>query len=115
MSSVTDKFIQHHSGPDYEPRSCPAKIADLILQILQTGIVSARSAGWSNDAELATIEADHIHNLPDLLRRYNQHKIKYYWKSERPSYIFKHTRQTGKKPMLFQEHWDLLEPLVPKE
>ncbi len=32
---------------------------------------------------LATIEADHIHNLPDLLRRYNYHKIKYYWNSER--------------------------------
>ncbi len=43
-------MIRENSGPDYEPRPCPAKVADLILQILQTGVVSARSAGWSNDA-----------------------------------------------------------------
>jgi hypothetical protein len=88
---------------------CPAEIADVILRILQTGTVQARSAGWSGDAALSASEADHIHNLPDLLRRYSPRKLIYYWNVERPAYI----RRMGGGPMVFEELWAELEPLVP--
>jgi len=48
--------------------NCPNEIADILLQILARGVVSARSAGWSKELELATLEADHVHNLADLVR-----------------------------------------------
>jgi|GEM_PF-1251993 len=88
---------------------CPAEIADVILRILQTGTVMARAAGWSGDAELSAVEADHLHNLPDLLRRYSLRKLRYYWDIERPAYI----RQRGGEPKMLEELWAELEPLVP--
>ena len=88
---------------------CPAEIADVILRILQTGAVMARSAGWSGDAALSAVEADHLHNLPDLLRRYPFRKLRYYWNSERMAYI----NRMGCQPMVFEELWAELEPLVP--
>lgn len=90
---------------------CPYEIADVILRLLQTGTVQARSAGWSGDAMLSAGEADHIHNLPDLLRRYSPRKLRYYWNTERMAYI---TRMGG-QPMVFEELWAELEPLVPHD
>ena len=89
---------------------CPADIADVILRILQTGTVQARSAGWSGDAALCAVEANPLHNLPDLLRRYSPRKLRYYWSLERTAYI----NQRGGQPMVFEELWAELEPLVPK-
>jgi len=88
---------------------CPTEIADVILRLLQTGTVQARSAGRSGDAALSAGEADHIHNLPDLLRRYSPRKLRYYWNSERTAYI----NRMGGQPIVFEELWAELEPLVP--
>ena len=57
---------------------CPDDIADILLQILQTGVVSARAAGWSSHLELATLEANHVHNLPEVIRKYDPEKLVYY-------------------------------------
>lgn len=94
---------------DHPP--CPLPLSDIILRILQMGIVQARSAGWSGDAELCTPEANHIHNLPDLLRRYSPRKLKYYWNLERTSYI----GQRGGQPIVFEQLWEELELLVPHD
>ena len=115
MQRILGEFVERHSGPEHEPRPCPRAVADVILQILQTGVVSARAAGWSGRADLAAIEADHVHNLADLLRQYTLHKIRYYWDVERPSYVSAFTREMGKEPKMFLDHWQKLEPLVPKE
>lgn len=115
IRSVVDKIAARHTGPEHEPRPCPRDVADVTLQILQTGVAHARAAGWSSDAELAAIEANHVHNLPDLLRQYTHHKIRYYWNSERPSYVAKYVRHVGEEPARFAEHWRALEPLVPME
>ena len=90
---------------------CPADIADVILRILQTGTLQARSAGWSGDAALCAAEANHLHNLPDLLRRYSPRKLRYYWSLERMAYI----NYMGGQPMVFEELWAELEPLVPQQ
>ena len=89
---------------------CSQSIADVILRILQTGVVEARSAGWSKDVDIGAMQADHIHNLPDLLRRYSPRKLRYYWDMERPSFI----RRMGGQPLVFEELWAELEPLVPR-
>ena len=101
------ELVAEHQA-NLEP--CPNNIADVILRILQTGVVEARSAGWSKDADLGAAQADHIHNLPDLLRRYSPRKLKHCWNMERSSFI----RRMGGQPLVFEELWAELEPLVPQ-
>ena len=50
---------------------CPSEIAELVLEILKIGVLRIRAAAWSGDSARCAIEADHIHNLPDLLRDYS--------------------------------------------
>ena len=107
---IADTFPEPVAEAKADLKLCPADIADVLLRILQTGTVQARSAGWSGDAALSAWEADHLHNLPDLLRRYSPRKMRYYWQRERVSYI----SRMGGQPMVFEELWAELEPLVPQ-
>ena len=66
---------------------CPAEIAEVILPILQNGLLRVRALAWQGQAELCGVESDHIHNLPDLLADYTPEKLHYYWNGERPEYI----------------------------
>lgn len=106
---IAEEFPELVAEMQQDLPPCPAEIADVILHLLQTGTVEARSAGWSGDAALCAVEADHLHNLLDLLRRYSPRKLNYYWNRERAVYI---TRKGG-QPMVFEELWAELEPLVP--
>ena len=45
---------------------------DIYLDILYRGLLNARSAGWSGDAAAAAAEADHLHNIPSLIRDDNE-------------------------------------------
>ena len=87
---------------------CPDQIAGVILQILREGVLSARSAG---NAERSALEADHVHNLPDLLRCFHPELLTYYWDAERPAYL----KAAGwHNVQRFEPLWEQLEPLVPK-
>lgn len=94
--------------------NCPNQIADIVLQIVRDGIISARLAGWGDRARLSALEANHVHNLPDLLREYAPEKLEYYWNIERPEYMRDFSAEVGEEPKRFQEYWKQLEPLVPK-
>ncbi len=67
--------------------SCPPDIAEIIVDIIQTGLLRIRGAAWANQTERCAIEADHVHNLPTLLVNYSPGQLKYYWEVERPSFI----------------------------
>ncbi len=95
--------------------NCPDDIADILLQLMQAGIVTARWAGWQNNPEWAATEASHVHNLPEVLRRYDPKKLAYYWNAERDSYAEQHTRLHGQEPKMFSKLWEQLEPLVQRE
>ncbi len=66
---------------------CPAEIAEILLCILQTGLLRIRSLAWQECTELCAIEADHIHNLPSLIMNYSPEKLLYYWDIERSEYL----------------------------
>ena len=66
---------------------CPAEIADILLCILQTGVMRIRTFAWQGRTELCAIESDHIHNIPSLIMNYSLEKLFYYWDIERPEYI----------------------------
>jgi hypothetical protein len=63
--------------------NCPPEIAEILLEILQTGILTIRVLGWNREADRCAIEADHIHNLPMVLAKYDPEQLRYYWYVER--------------------------------
>jgi hypothetical protein len=67
--------------------TCPAELATILLDLIQLAALRIRAAGWNGDALACANEADHIHNLPALLRDYSIDRLQYYWNAERPSYL----------------------------
>ncbi len=67
---------------------CPAEIAEIITEILTTGLLRIRALGWSGtNAERCAVEADHLHNLPALLSDFKPELLAYYWDAERISFM----------------------------
>ena len=67
--------------------NCPPEVAEVVLDILKTGLLRLRGCGWSGKSDCCAIEADHLHNLPDLLAYYSLDKLRYYWDIERIAYL----------------------------
>jgi hypothetical protein len=78
--------IQNRVDPK-KMMTCSTEIAEALTEILTTGLLRIRFLGWSGNAERCAIEADHIHNVPDLLAHYSPERLDYYWNVERSSYI----------------------------
>ena len=83
------------------------EIRDLLLKILRIGILDIRAAGWSNRAGQCAIQADHIHNLPDLVRDPQLEQMVYYFEIARPSYI-KHIGDSSS----FEAEWRRLGEII---
>ncbi|HKI32077.1 MAG TPA: hypothetical protein VKA46_09425 [Gemmataceae bacterium] len=66
--------------------TCPPAVAEILLEMLRHGLLRTRAAGWSGDADRCAAEADHFHNLPDLLRDYSPERLRYYWDAERSAF-----------------------------
>src|SRR5262245_28419251 len=89
--------------------TCPPDVAEVLLAILGQGVLQARASGWSGDAAQAAVEADHVHNLPELIAHYTPEQLDYYWTTERPGYLA-HTRPEQAAP--FRPLWERLRPYV---
>jgi len=86
----------------------PPAIADILAEIMTTGILNIRALGWSGRVDRCAVEADHIHNLPRLLTEYSPGLIAYYWNAERPSFRSQVTPEEAKS-------WDLLRDRLGRE
>jgi hypothetical protein len=82
--------------------SCPPETAEVLLQILMIGILRIRALGWAGFARRCAVEADHIHNLPELLRDYSDDRLRYYWEAERPAFI---SQSAGVNVTAFEPLW----------
>src|SRR5438067_7329298 len=82
--------------------NCPADIAGIIVEILRAGILRIRCSAGSGNAARCAIEADHLHNLPQLLSYYAPELLRYYWEIEKPSYI---SRSSQSDVALFEPLW----------
>jgi len=89
--------------------SCPPAIAAIILDILGDGLISIRSAGGSGDSAECASMADHLHNLPQLLRDYSPELLEFYWDVERPSFAAQCSRELLEA---WEDRWDRLRPHV---
>ncbi len=83
--------------------NCPTPLAEILLNIMQTGILRMRAAAWAGNSDQVALEADHIHNLPTILKDYSIDALKYYWEIERAVFVSK-VPNTGD----FQENWKKL-------
>ncbi len=88
---------------------CPAEIADILVALLERGLLRIRALGWEGRAEPCAVEADHLHNLPALLADFSRERLVYYWQIERASYI---DRLTPDDVSDWEPLWRRLEPYV---
>ena len=65
--------------------TCPPEIASILLEILEHGILEIRAL--HQDHEYCFRGADHLHNLPRLIRDYDPARLLHYWSCERDGYI----------------------------
>ncbi len=90
--------------------NCPEHVSQAILEIIETACLSIRVAGWHNDARYCAIEANHIHNLPGLLLRFNVAGLDYYLEATREDYIEQLKEMESYEPPLgYEEQWRVLE------
>jgi hypothetical protein len=81
---------------------CPPRIADLIAQILERGILRIRILGWNEQAAACAVEADHLHNLPDLLRDFRVELLAFYLRTTRETYLAQ-VAEASELPPLWDE------------
>jgi hypothetical protein len=81
---------------------CPPEIAEIVCEILQTGLLRIRALG---DAARCALEADHLHNLPGLLANYKPELLDYYWQVERVGFV---ERSTPEDIQGFEPLWKAL-------
>jgi hypothetical protein len=86
--------------------NCPPDVAEIVLQIIKTAVLRIRHWGWSDNPGRCALEADHVHNLPDLLARFSSDLLKYYWDVERPSFI---SQSSPADVAQFEPLWEKLE------
>lgn len=91
--------------------NCPHDLAELLLTVIQTGVLRIRAAGWAGDATRCSAEADHIHNLAALARDYADERLRYYWHVERVAFI---NRIGTSGTAQFEPIWDQMRAFVDK-
>jgi hypothetical protein len=84
---------------------CPPEIAEIVCEILRTGLLRIRAYGWDRNPERCAVEADHLHNLPGLLVDYKPELLDYYWRAERVGFIERSTPEDAKG---FEPLWKAL-------
>lgn len=89
--------------------SCPPEVSEILLKIVRTGLLRVRSLAWSGQAECCAVEADHIHNLPDLVADFSRERLTYYWDVERTSYI---ASTPGEQRADWESLWQELRPHI---
>lgn len=86
---------------------CPPEVASLVLEILYRSITQIRCN--PRDAGYCFFEADHIHNLPELVREYSPKRLLWYWDVDRPLYL---SRYPEAMDGWVAPLWEKLHPLV---
>lgn len=60
----------------------------IYCDILYRGLINIRMAGHAGDSERCHVEADHLHNIPELLGQLDNEALhEFYWETMRPSYL----------------------------
>lgn len=88
---------------------CPAEVADALTSILRESILLIRMAGSADDADYCAVEANHIHNLPSILRNYDPAKLESYLAWAQTVYASDFQKRFHRMPTMFMSQWQQLE------
>ena len=91
---------------------CPASIEPTILEIIRCALLNIRSLGWDGKAAGCALEADHVHNLPNLIQDYSEGALKYYLGPGRAEYAREMQESATGDLHHLQQLWDQLERFV---
>lgn len=86
--------------------NCPQHILEPLTEILKIGLLNVRVAAAKGDTQRCHIEADHVHNLPSLIRDYRQDLLKFYIDVEKPTF---EKNSAGADLRLFEQQWAKLQ------
>lgn len=79
---------------------------DIYCDILYQGLLNIRGAAHAGDAAQCFAEADHLHNLPELLRNLDHEELhRYYWEVMRPGYL---RVSNPDRPKAYEALWEEL-------
>ena len=83
----------------------PDELQESLLAIIEIGIENIRFRCEGGRYESCEAEANHIHNIPGLLREFSADRLAYYLEVELPQYL----REIGNNPRSdLPEHWEIL-------
>jgi hypothetical protein len=80
----------------------------VLFDILCMGLLRIRALANSGDAEACSLEADHLHNLPELIRSSRWELLDFYFTVERPGFVSSGPRGVEQ----FAPLWDRLGKLI---
>ncbi|HEX7377232.1 MAG TPA: hypothetical protein VF278_08975 [Pirellulales bacterium] len=88
---------------------CPDQLRDVLLDIIGNGLLRIRHFADARDWQSCFVEADHLHNLPYLIKEYHRDLLQFYWHTEREVFIQQCAQgNLGEFPSL----WDRLLPFI---
>ena len=82
-----------------------SEIKQAIAKILEESLLKIRLEGALGNHKNCEIQADHVHNLPNLLINYSDELLDFYFNIERKAYI---SQCHQNYPKSFEEHWEIL-------
>ena len=77
-----------------------------LMDILRISLLRIRMLGWNGKPDRCAIEADHVHNIPELVSRFSPSLLGFYWETERPAYI---AQSTADEIQPFKDAWSVLQ------
>lgn len=84
------------------------EIKHILLDILRAGLLRIRAFGNSGCAEACSLEADHIHNIPHLIKSLSLDELAYYYDIERTAFQSATTFDVTE----FKPLWERLDKLI---
>ena len=82
------------------------EICAALCDILEAGLLAIRKACSFGNVQHCQLEADHLHNLPGLIKNFKQESLLFYWNVERKEYI---AQSSSQLPPGYFENWNLIE------
>ena len=84
----------------------PDEVRTALIRILQTALLSIRAHCWSGCADIAAMEADHVHNLPGVLMSNSYGALEYYFYTEVAEYRQAYGERASRR---FSAEWNIIE------
>ena len=81
----------------------PTEVRDALLEMLRVGLLRVRSLSEAERASDCFNEANHLHNIPGIVKADSAPALRYYWKVERAEYL-----ASGGDSRAFEDLWTII-------